>query len=136
MSFVISAPRKISRCDMDWIETKGREPQKREQPYWLLFRNGKESKQPYTATVLCSTYRSCDRFITGCGDVDRRLPWKPDHEEIYVLVIPHSSLAGVTVVPSSTARPCRAWQRMAGSTQMRSLLRSCAGCSRSCLQAQ
>jgi DNA modification methylase len=70
---------------MDWIETKGREPQKREQPYWLLFRNGKESKQPYTATVLCSTYRSCDRFITGCGDVDRRLPWKPDHEEIYVL---------------------------------------------------
>ena len=33
---------------MDWIETKGREPQKREQPYWLLFRNGKESKQAYT----------------------------------------------------------------------------------------
>ena len=62
------------------------------------------SKQPYTATVLCSTYRSCDRFITGCGDVDRRLPWKPDHEEIYVAqAIPHSSLAGVTVVPSSTA---------------------------------
>ena len=52
VSFVISAPRKISRCDMDWIETKGRAPQKREQPYWLLFRNGKESKQPYTAKQM------------------------------------------------------------------------------------
>jgi len=36
----------------DWIPTHGRSPQKTEQPYWLLFRNGKESKQPYTAKQM------------------------------------------------------------------------------------
>ena len=51
VSFVISAPRKISRCDMDWIETKGRSPQ-RKVPYFIRYRNGRESKQPYTAKQM------------------------------------------------------------------------------------
>jgi hypothetical protein len=36
----------------DWIPTHGREPQNREQPYFVRFRTGRESKQAYTAAQL------------------------------------------------------------------------------------
>lgn len=38
--------------DMDWIETKGREPQKREQRYFCRFRNGYQTKHAYKASEM------------------------------------------------------------------------------------
>lgn len=38
--------------DMDWIETKGRSPQKTEQLYYCKYRDGYETKQPYKAAEM------------------------------------------------------------------------------------
>ncbi len=36
----------------DWIPTHGREPRFKQQPYFVLFRNGEVSKQAYIAKQL------------------------------------------------------------------------------------
>ena len=50
MSFVISAPRKISRCDMDWIETRPRATEAR--AALLATLPQRQEKQPYTAKQM------------------------------------------------------------------------------------